>query len=220
MKPSASPNPASGPVRGLTWPILMTRLCAFAGMRRSTAGAASAPMPAFTKLRRETADMRSLKCILSRAGIFLLPSCPIISDSSAPPRGFEVPEHAGAQLGLLLRRPSAKAFASFDAELALCNELFEIRRRAGPRVDRRQHGPVDRERQVGADEVGVLQRAEHRESAAERGLDHRIDGFGIADVVLDQRDRLAPQRVLQPVADEARYVLLHANRRLADIGVE
>ena len=52
MKPSASPKPASGPVLGLTWPILMTRLCALAGITRSTAGAATAPRPALTSVRR------------------------------------------------------------------------------------------------------------------------------------------------------------------------
>ena len=48
-----------------------------------------------------------------------------------------------------------------------------------------------------------------REPAAERRLDHGVDRLGVADSVLDQRDRLAPQGVLQPVADEARNVLLH-----------
>ncbi len=46
-------------------------------------------------------------------------------------------------------------------------------------------------------------------------LDHGVDGLGIADAVLDQRHRLAPQRMLQAVADEARHVLLDVRRRLA-----
>src|ERR1700722_10156236 len=46
MNGSASPKAAIGPVRGLTWPILMTRDWAFAGSTRSTAGAATAPSPA------------------------------------------------------------------------------------------------------------------------------------------------------------------------------
>jgi hypothetical protein len=45
MNASASPKPASGPVFGLTCPILMTRLWAFAGIARSTAGAAIAASP-------------------------------------------------------------------------------------------------------------------------------------------------------------------------------
>ena len=40
--------------------------------------------------------------------------------------------------------------------------------------------------------------------------------FGVADALGDERDRLAPERVLQPVADEAGHVLLHLDRRLAD----
>ena len=42
----------------------------------------------------------------------------------------------------------------------------------------------------------------------------------IADAVLDQRHRLAPQGVLQPVADEAGHVLLHMRRLLAGGGVQ
>src|SRR5215471_7336023 len=177
MKPSASPNPASGPVLGLTWPILIARLCAFAGMTRSTAGAASAPMPAFTTLRRETAEMRLLKCISSGADILHPPllshytprpmyrvgkgaffarrahaagtlrggpwarratlfvpadvvPLPTLSGghSFTLPRRLEVPQHAGAQLDLLLQRPGAKALAGFHADLALRDELFQIRR--------------------------------------------------------------------------------------------
>src|SRR6266849_687501 len=214
MKPSASPNPASGPVRGLTWPILMTRLCAFAGMTRNTAGAASAPMPAVTTRRRVTdvamrlsglsdADMvpsprmvgalyhshgstRAHRCDgrrVKRALQHALPPplwgrvgvggraagrglAPLLDPhprplptrgrggarrmSFVPARRFQVSEHAGAQLGLLLGRPGAKAFARFHAELALRNELFQIGRRARPRVDRWQHGLMDGERQVGA----------------------------------------------------------------------
>src|SRR5579872_1389040 len=52
MNGSASPKAAIGPVRGLTWPILMTRDCALAGSTRSTAGAATAPRPAAMMRRR------------------------------------------------------------------------------------------------------------------------------------------------------------------------
>src|SRR5262249_54472936 len=54
MKVSASPKPASGPVLGLTCPILMTRLWAYSGVVRNTAGAPRTPMPAPISLRRET----------------------------------------------------------------------------------------------------------------------------------------------------------------------
>src|ERR1700722_17590560 len=52
MNGSASPKAAIGPVRGLTWPILMTRDWALAGSTRSTAGAATAPRPAAMMRRR------------------------------------------------------------------------------------------------------------------------------------------------------------------------
>src|SRR6185437_1825309 len=56
MNGSASPKPASGPVRGLTSPILIARDCAFAGMTRRMAGAATAAMPALTRARRDGRD--------------------------------------------------------------------------------------------------------------------------------------------------------------------
>src|ERR1700754_911394 len=106
-----------------------------------------------------------------------------------------MPQHASPQLGLLRWRPGTKTLAGFHAELAVGDELFEIGRWAGPRLDCRQHGLLDRECEIGADEVGVLQRAEHGKAAAERGLDDGVDGLGVADAVLDERDRLAPQRM-------------------------
>ena len=51
-------------------------------------------------------------------------------------------------------------------------------------------------------------------------LDHGVDGLGVADAVLDQRHRLAPERVLQSVADEAGHILLHMRRLLAGVGVQ
>ena len=61
--------------------------------------------------------------------------------------------------------------------------------------------------QIGADKVGILERPQDGEPAAETVLDHEIDGLGVADAIGDERDGLAPERVLQPVADEARHVL-------------
>ena len=58
------------------------------------------------------------------------------------------------------------------------------------------------------------------EPPAERRLDDVVDGLGIADAALDQRNRLAPERMLQPVADEAGHVLLHMRRLLAGVGVQ
>ena len=49
---SASPKPASGPVRGLTWPILMTLACALAELALSSAGMAMAAAPDLMSVRR------------------------------------------------------------------------------------------------------------------------------------------------------------------------
>src|SRR5262245_49882225 len=55
-----------------------------------------------------------------------LPKRGVRRKSPALPRRLEVTEHAGAQLGLLLGCPGAKAFASFHSELALGDELFQV----------------------------------------------------------------------------------------------
>src|SRR5712692_7617824 len=73
-------------------------------------------------------------------------------------RLLEMLHDLGAQRRLLLRRPGTKALAAFEAELTLRHQFFEIGRRAGAGFDRRQHGLVDREREIGADQIGVLQR--------------------------------------------------------------
>src|SRR5262249_47439509 len=181
MKLSASPKPASGPVRGLTWPILMVRLCASAGMTRSTAGAATAPRPALPSVRRDSASGRDEASFMGHLPGILL--------GVALARLLEMLQHARAQRRLLLGTPLAEALAALEAELALRHQLFQIGRRARLAVDRGQHGLVDREREIGADHVGILQRPQHGEPSAERRLDHGVDGLGVADAVLDQRDR-------------------------------
>src|SRR5712672_1688534 len=181
MKVSASPKPASGPVRGLTWPILMARDCALAGMTRSTAGAATAPMPALTSVRRESGrDDES----------FMITSLESLRVAFA--RLFQMLHHFGPQRRLLLGRPLAKPFAALEAELAAGHQLVQIGRGPGRAVDRGQHRLVNREREIRAHHVGILKRPENGEPAAECGLDHGVDRFGVADTVLDQRDRLAP----------------------------
>ncbi len=54
-------------LRGLTWPILMTRLCALTGMTLSTAGATTAPTPALTSVRREMAEWVTRSLVRSDA---------------------------------------------------------------------------------------------------------------------------------------------------------
>src|SRR5262249_31113430 len=98
MKLSASPKPASGPVFGLTWPILMVRLCALAGITLSTAGAATAPMPA-TSARREIPEVLVMAFSLGRFSALRVA------------RLLEMLQHFRAQLGLLLRRPATETLA-------------------------------------------------------------------------------------------------------------
>src|SRR5712672_3601836 len=152
MKVSASPKPASGPVRGLTWPILIARDWAWAGMPRNTAVAATAPRPALTRVRRESGrDDESFMYTsldFSRVGFARL---------------LQMLQHARAQRRLLLGGPFAETLAALEAELAAGHQLVEIGRGPGRAVDRGQHRLVDRKREIRADHVGVLQRAQHRE---------------------------------------------------------
>jgi hypothetical protein len=113
-----------------------------------------------------------------------------------------------------------KALAALEAELTLGDQPFQIGRRTGPVIDIGQNGLVDGERQVGADQIGIFQGPQHRQPPAERRLDDLVDRLGVADAALDQRDRLAPQRMLQAVADEAGHVLLHMRRHFAGVGVQ
>src|SRR5215470_7147224 len=181
MNPSASPKPASGPVRGLTCPILITRLWALAGITPSTAGAAMAP----TSVRREIPNV-SLGMWIS-----------LVASSSycsgvARTRLLQVLQDLRSQRGLRVRAPFAEALARFEAELLLLDERFEIGRRPCPALDIGKHRLMDRQRQIGADEIGVLQRTQHRQPPAEACLDHGVHGLGVADATLDQRDGFPP----------------------------
>src|ERR1700681_468400 len=142
MKASASPKPASGPVFGLTWPILMARDCALAGMTRSTAGAATAPRavpsPALTKVRRDGRDVNSV----------MVTSLDLIGSGVVLTRLFEMLQNLGAQRRLLGGCPCAEPLAALESELAARHELFEIGRWPRPALDGGQHGLVDREREV------------------------------------------------------------------------
>ena len=87
------------------------------------------------------------------------------------PHRFQMPHHPGAQRRLLLRAPFLEAFAGFETEFSVRDQVLQIGRRARPVLDCRQHHVVNRQREVGADLIGVFDRAEHGEAAAERGLD-------------------------------------------------
>src|SRR5689334_8819873 len=110
MKGSASPKPASGPVRGLTSPILTARDCAFAGMTRRTAGAATAAMPALTSVRRDGRDANSVmltsliawRIVLPTTGIHFAGTC--AGSGVVLARLLQMLQHFRTQRGLLLGR--------------------------------------------------------------------------------------------------------------------
>src|SRR6266852_8042332 len=203
----------------------MTRLWAFAGITRSTAGAEIAPRPARspapTTTRREIPERRrNFGGDVSFFGMRFSLKDQARGRSHSKPSGyvarfFEMLEHFRPQRRLLLGSPLAEAFARFEAELALGNERLEVGRRSGRALYIGQHRAVNGEREIRADEIGVLERTENGEPASEACFDHGVDGLGVADAVLDQSDRLAPQRMLQAVADKARDVLLHVDRHLS-----
>src|SRR5215831_1777481 len=179
----------------------MTRLWALAGITRSTAGAAMAPRPARTSIRREMPESKSCDASLGiGASVVAFGHCghsrtpsghcdrSAIGDASL----LEMLQHLGPQRGLRLRAPRAKALAGFEAELALGYQRFEIGRRTTPVLDIGQDRLVNGERQIGADEIGILERAQDGKPPPEARLDHRVHGLGVANAVLDQCDRLPP----------------------------
>src|SRR5437660_5900315 len=97
--------------------------------------------------------------------------------------------HLRPQHRLLLDSPVTKTFARLETKLAFGNNTFKIRRRSRPAVDSRQHGAVNREREIGPHEGGIFERSKHGEPASEARLDHRVDGFGSADRVLAESNR-------------------------------
>ncbi len=110
--------------------------------------------------------------------------------------------------GVQVRKPSPVFMPSLPA---LTFSLQE-RMRAGAAVEVGDQHVADVEREVEPDEIGLLQRAEHRHAGAEAALHHGVDGLGIADT-RRQASAIASRfkRVLQPVADEARNVAAHVD---------
>src|SRR5215470_11344063 len=66
--------------------------------------------------------------------------------------------------------PAAEPLAGLEAELAVGHELLKIRRRPRAALDIGQHGLVDRERQIGADEIRILEWAQHCEATPNAAL--------------------------------------------------
>src|SRR2546423_6744737 len=192
MKPSASPNPASGPVLGLTWPILITRLWACAGITRSTVGTAMAPNPVRMTLRREMGEPSRRFADACSTGMEFLRRVRVRMLVIVQARLFQALEDFSPQLSLLLSAPLAEAFARLEAQLALIDELLEIGRWGGPLLNVRQHRTVNGEREIRADKICVFQGTQHAEAAPEARLDHGVDCLGVAYAALHQGDRFAP----------------------------
>src|SRR5262249_47630117 len=180
----------------------MTRLCALAGITRSTAGAAMAPRPARTSLRREMPELKScdvslgissLRCrVRSRHRGYSRTQaghCSAIRRASL----LEMLQHLRPQRRLRLRAPGTKTLARFEAELAVGHQCFEIGRGAAAVLDIGQHRFVNRQRQIGADEIGILERTQDGEPPAEARLDYGVHGLGLANAALYQPDPLPPQ---------------------------
>src|SRR5262245_14581114 len=124
---------------------------------------------------------------------------------------------AGAHLFRLLGRPAAKTFAAAHAELAGLDLLGQERMGAGRAVEVLDQHVTDVKREVETDQIRLLGRAEHRHARPKALLHHGVESLGIAGAGGDQRDRLALERVLQAVADEAGNVLAHVHRLLAGL---
>ncbi len=73
---------------------------------------------------------------------------------------------------------------------------------------------MDRESEIEPDEVGVLHRPERGKTETETFLDDAVDGRRVTDARVHERERLAPERVLEAVADKARDVAADVHRRL------
>src|SRR5215813_5770096 len=99
-------------------------------------------------------------------------------------RPLEILRHLCPQRRLFVRAPFAEAFTRLESELAGGNQRFEIGRRPGAALDVGQHRVVNGERQIGTNEISILERPEHGEAAPEARLDHGVHGLGVTDALL------------------------------------
>jgi hypothetical protein len=91
----------------------------------------------------------------------------------------------------LLRRPSAKALSGLHAKLALRNLVAQERMRSCGSIEVLDQHVVDVQSQVKADQIGLLQRSQDRQTCAKAALYDLVDSLCVTDAVGDQRDRLA-----------------------------
>src|SRR5579883_3497309 len=129
---------------------------------------------------------------------------------------LEVFGQFGPNRRLRVERPIAEAALALEAKPSLLDQLDEVGRRRNGSIERGKDKSMDRARQVEADKIRVFERPEHGEASAETQFDDVVDRFGVANPFRDQRDRLAPESVLQAVANKAGRVFFDLDRRLAE----
>src|SRR5580692_3961809 len=132
----------------------------------------------------------------------------------------EKPRQPAAHRVGLFGRPLTQALAGLHAEFAGSDLLAQKRMRPGRCIEIFVKHLGNIEREIDADQIGLLHRPEHCGTRTEAFAHHGVDGLGVADPGGDQRDRLAFHGVLQAIADEARHVAAHMDRNFAGVAQE
>src|SRR5215212_7150555 len=115
----------------------MTLAWALAEFAPSSAGAATAAAPDLISVRR-----------LMRCVVFMFASL----ECSGVSRLFQMLQDLASQRRLLVGAPFPEALAALEAGLTFGNQPLQIGRRTGAMVDVGQHGLVNRQSEVGADQ--------------------------------------------------------------------
>jgi hypothetical protein len=111
--------------------------------------------------------------------------------------------------------PAIKAFAGLHSQLALRDSSGQGRRWLGVACQVRVHRGRSSAVYVKPGVIPLKDRPGGQESEAEAEADRRIDVLRRGHAGIDQRERLAGQRMLQAIGEEARQVLAHQHRHHA-----
>jgi len=117
----------------------------------------------------------------------------------------------------LFGRPFAQSLACLHAELASLDPIAQQRVRTRGPVEIGIKHFRDVEREIEANEIGLLHGAEHGGARSETFAHNDIDRLGIANTCGNERDSLALHRVLKPVPDEPGNIPLHMDRCFPDL---
>src|SRR6185437_14802211 len=110
-----------------------------------------------------------------------------------------------------------ESLAGFHSELSVPDLLPQKRMRTRSPIQIRVEYFGNVEREIEADEIRLLHRAEHGHAGTRSFPDHDVDGLGVADTGGNKRNGLSFERVLQAVADKTRHVAAHMHRCLPGI---